>query len=90
MDTFVTKIVLDRGIQSKVVLSRCIDGALVIYAKNASRSLIPFFFLPVMTSYLQKAGTKLFEKNLEQYRPEDPLYEFYTDKRGKQRRRKVL
>ncbi|KAG1870738.1 hypothetical protein DFJ58DRAFT_764367 [Suillus subalutaceus] len=41
-----------------------------------------------MTSYLQKAGTKLFEKNLEQYRPEDPLYEFYTDKRGKQRRRK--
>lgn len=41
-----------------------------------------------MTSYLQKAGTKLFAKNLEQYRPEDPLYEFYTDKRGKQRRRK--
>ncbi|KAG2060749.1 hypothetical protein BDR06DRAFT_925688 [Suillus hirtellus] len=41
-----------------------------------------------MTSYLQKAGTKLFEKHLEQYRPEDPLYEFYTDKRGKQRRRK--
>ncbi|KAG2038984.1 hypothetical protein BDR03DRAFT_953310 [Suillus americanus] len=41
-----------------------------------------------MTSYLQKAGTRLFEKNLEQYRPEDPLYEFYTDNRGKQRRRK--
>ncbi|KAG2146092.1 uncharacterized protein EDB93DRAFT_1149610 [Suillus bovinus] len=41
-----------------------------------------------MTSYLQKAGTRLFEKNLEQYRPEDPLYEFYTDKHGKQRRRK--
>ncbi|KAG1729846.1 uncharacterized protein EDB91DRAFT_1059800 [Suillus paluster] len=41
-----------------------------------------------MTSYLQKAGVKLFEKNLEQYRPEDPLYESYTDSRGKQRRRK--
>ncbi|KAG2347862.1 hypothetical protein BDR05DRAFT_987233 [Suillus weaverae] len=41
-----------------------------------------------MTSYLQKAGTRLFEKNLEQYQPEDPLYEFYTDNRGKQRRRK--
>ncbi|KAG2364573.1 hypothetical protein BDR07DRAFT_1470815 [Suillus spraguei] len=41
-----------------------------------------------MTSYLEKAGRKLFEKNLEQYQPEDPLYEFYTDKRGKQRRRK--
>lgn len=42
-----------------------------------------------MTSYLQKAGTKLFEKHLEQYQPQDPLYEFYTDSRGKQRRRKV-
>jgi hypothetical protein len=42
-----------------------------------------------MTSYLQKAGTRLFEKNLEHYQPEDPLYEFYTDNRGKQRRRKV-
>jgi hypothetical protein len=50
--------------------------------------LIPFFFLPVMTSYLQNAGMRLFQKNLEQYKPEDPLYEFYTDKRGKQRRRK--
>ncbi|KAG0702829.1 hypothetical protein DFH29DRAFT_919959 [Suillus ampliporus] len=41
-----------------------------------------------MTSYLQNAGTKLFQKNLEQYKPEDPLYESYTDSRGKQRRRK--
>ncbi|KAG2153989.1 hypothetical protein DEU56DRAFT_772204 [Suillus clintonianus] len=41
-----------------------------------------------MTSYLQTAGTKLFKKNLEQYQPEDPLYEVYTDNRGKQRRRK--
>ncbi|OAX42722.1 hypothetical protein K503DRAFT_733140 [Rhizopogon vinicolor AM-OR11-026] len=41
-----------------------------------------------MTSYLQKAGTKLFEQHLEQYQPQDPLYESYTDNRGRQRRRK--
>jgi len=41
-----------------------------------------------MTSYLQKAGTKLFAEHLEQYQPQDPLYEVYTDNRGKQRRRK--
>ncbi|KAJ8594693.1 hypothetical protein M405DRAFT_760340 [Rhizopogon salebrosus TDB-379] len=41
-----------------------------------------------MTSYLQKAGTKLFAQHLEQYQPQDPLYESYTDNRGKQRRRK--
>jgi hypothetical protein len=37
----------------------------------------------------QKAGKRLFEKHLEQYAPQDPLYEFYTDDRGKQRRRQV-
>jgi len=35
-----------------------------------------------------KAGRKLFEKNLESYTPVDPLYETYTDSKGKQRRRK--
>ncbi|THH29423.1 hypothetical protein EUX98_g4753 [Antrodiella citrinella] len=35
-----------------------------------------------------KAGRKLFAKNLENYTPVDPLYETYTDKKGKQRRRK--
>jgi len=39
------------------------------------------------TSIGQKAGKRLFEKHLEQYAPQDPLYEFYTDDRGKQRRR---
>ncbi|KAH7884265.1 hypothetical protein F5I97DRAFT_1888111 [Phlebopus sp. FC_14] len=41
-----------------------------------------------MSTYLRKAGTKLFEKHLEQYAPPDPLYEFYTDGGGKQRRKK--
>lgn len=35
----------------------------------------------------KKAGKTLFENHLEQYAPQDPLYEFYTDDRGKQRRR---
>ncbi|KAF8177203.1 hypothetical protein BJ912DRAFT_1146625 [Pholiota molesta] len=41
-----------------------------------------------MNTVLNKAGKKLFEKNLEQYAPADPLYEYYTDARGKQKRRK--
>ncbi|KAJ7600432.1 hypothetical protein C8J56DRAFT_1156819 [Mycena floridula] len=43
-----------------------------------------------MTSLLESAGKKLFEKHLEQYAPADPLYETYTDKRGRQKRRKRL
>ncbi|KAK7690994.1 hypothetical protein QCA50_006097 [Cerrena zonata] len=34
------------------------------------------------------AGKKLFEKHIDQYTPADPLYETYTDKKGKERRRK--
>ncbi|KIJ60363.1 hypothetical protein HYDPIDRAFT_161048 [Hydnomerulius pinastri MD-312] len=41
-----------------------------------------------MSTYIQKVGAKLFEKHLEQYTPPDPLYEFYTDNRGRQRRKK--
>ncbi|KAF9007518.1 hypothetical protein BDQ17DRAFT_1398387 [Cyathus striatus] len=41
-----------------------------------------------MSAILGKAGKKLFAKNLEQYAPQDPLYETYTDKKGKQKRRK--
>jgi hypothetical protein len=37
----------------------------------------------------RKAGLKLFEKHLEQYTPADPLYEEYTDEKGKKKRRKV-
>jgi hypothetical protein len=43
-----------------------------------------------MTSKLaQKAGLKLFEKHIQAYTPVDPLYETYTDERGKTKRRKV-
>jgi len=36
----------------------------------------------------KKVGLKLFEKHLEQYTPADPLYEEYTDEKGKKKRRK--
>ncbi|KAG6852556.1 hypothetical protein C0991_010978 [Blastosporella zonata] len=42
-----------------------------------------------MSALLGKAGKKLFAKHLEQYRPEDPLYEFYTDSKGRKKRKKV-
>jgi hypothetical protein len=42
-----------------------------------------------MTAFLGKAGKRLFEKHLEQYSPQDPLYEFYTNDKGKKKRRKV-
>lgn len=42
-----------------------------------------------MTSDLAiKVGRKLFEKNVKQYTPVDPLYETYTDAKGRQKRRK--
>lgn len=41
------------------------------------------------SSLANKAARKIFAKNLENYTPVDPLYETYTDKKGKQRRRKV-
>lgn len=42
-----------------------------------------------MTALLGKAGKQLFERHLEKYAPADPLYEFYTNDKGKQKRRKV-
>lgn len=43
-----------------------------------------------MTStLLQKSGLKVFEQHMRQYEPADPVYETYTDKKGKQRRRRV-
>jgi hypothetical protein len=42
-----------------------------------------------MSSFVEATGKKLFAKHLEKYTPEDPLYEFYTNKHGKQKRRKV-
>ncbi|KAG5644645.1 hypothetical protein DXG03_008027 [Asterophora parasitica] len=41
-----------------------------------------------MSALLGKAGKQLFERHLEQYAPEDPLYETYTNSKGKQKRRK--
>ncbi|EIN04016.1 hypothetical protein PUNSTDRAFT_123065 [Punctularia strigosozonata HHB-11173 SS5] len=41
-----------------------------------------------METFARKAGLKVFEKHLEQYKPADPLYEYYTDKKGRQKRRK--
>ncbi|KAJ6591073.1 hypothetical protein DFH09DRAFT_1026063 [Mycena vulgaris] len=37
---------------------------------------------------LGKAGKALFEKHLQQYTPADPMYEEFTDARGKKRRRR--
>ncbi|THV01918.1 hypothetical protein K435DRAFT_654506 [Dendrothele bispora CBS 962.96] len=41
-----------------------------------------------MSSLLNKAGMALFERHLEQYAPADPMYETYTDNKGKQKRRR--
>ncbi|KAI0714262.1 hypothetical protein C8T65DRAFT_644462 [Cerioporus squamosus] len=41
-----------------------------------------------MNNLAVSAGRKLFERNLKDYEPQDPLYETYTDKKGRQRRRK--
>ena len=43
-----------------------------------------------MDAFLGKAGKRLFEQHLQQYAPADPLYETYTNERGKQKRRKVF
>ena len=37
----------------------------------------------------QRYGLKLFQQHIKQYEPEDPEYETYTDKKGRQRRRRV-
>ena len=44
---------------------------------------------PVMSAFIGKTGKKLFAQHLQKYAPEDPLYEFYTNDHGKQKRRKV-
>ncbi|KAF8589011.1 hypothetical protein K439DRAFT_1658158 [Ramaria rubella] len=42
-----------------------------------------------MTStFARKAGLSLFEKHMKNYEPADPLYETYTDKKGKLKKRK--
>ena len=43
-----------------------------------------------MSAYIQNVGVKLFRQHLEQYAPADPVYEYYNDAKGKQRRKKVI
>ena len=42
-----------------------------------------------MTSYAKKAALKVLDKHLVEYQPADPLYETYTNHKGRERRRKV-
>ncbi|KAF8344752.1 hypothetical protein F5887DRAFT_1201922 [Amanita rubescens] len=41
-----------------------------------------------MSYFLNKAGKNLFRKHIEQYVPPDPLYEYTTDNKGRQKRSK--
>ncbi|EIM90958.1 uncharacterized protein STEHIDRAFT_31968, partial [Stereum hirsutum FP-91666 SS1] len=40
------------------------------------------------SSLLNSAGKKLFEKHVSQYAPQDPMYEFYEDNKGRRKRRR--
>lgn len=42
-----------------------------------------------MNAIANKAAKRLVTQHARQYEPEDPFYEFWTDSKGKQRRRKV-
>ncbi|KAJ4479313.1 hypothetical protein J3R30DRAFT_3477487 [Lentinula aciculospora] len=48
----------------------------------------PFLLSTIMDHFLNSAGKKLFERHLQQYAPADPMYESYTDAKGKERRRR--
>lgn len=39
--------------------------------------------------FMMTVGKKLFEANMENYTPKDPLYEEYVDSKGKKKRRRV-
>ncbi|KAI0707392.1 hypothetical protein C8Q76DRAFT_749031 [Earliella scabrosa] len=41
-----------------------------------------------MASIARAASRKVFERNLQNYEPKDPLYETYVDSKGRERRRK--
>ncbi|KAH9838456.1 uncharacterized protein C8Q71DRAFT_751365 [Rhodofomes roseus] len=41
-----------------------------------------------MENFVLGRGRKLFAQHLKDYEPQDPLYETYTDSRGRQKRRK--
>jgi len=46
------------------------------------------YHISVIQNYLNTYYLALFEKHLEQYAPQDPLYEEYTNKKGKKKRRR--
>jgi hypothetical protein len=37
----------------------------------------------------KKAGLAVFAKHMDNYTPSDPYYEVYTDKKGREKRRRV-
>jgi len=37
----------------------------------------------------KKAGLAVFEKHMGNYKPADPYYEVYIDKKGREKRRRV-
>lgn len=51
--------------------------------------LLPSTSTTMASGLAKKAGLKVLEKHLESYTPQDPLYEEYTDEKGKKKRRKV-
>lgn len=42
-----------------------------------------------MDTFLLGRGKKLFAQQIQNFEPQDPLYETYTDSKGRQKRRKV-
>lgn len=54
-----------------------------------STILLPTPRARTMSAYMQQVGVKLFRQHLENYAPPDPVYEYYSDAKGKQRRKKV-
>ena len=42
-----------------------------------------------MSTLLNSAGRRLFARHVAQYAPQDPMYESYTDARGRSKRRRV-
>jgi hypothetical protein len=73
-----------------VVNSQSIPTLILCSSRSLSSSdTLEPLSLQTMESFAQKAGLKLFAKHLDQYKPADPLYETYTDKKGRTKRRKV-
>jgi hypothetical protein len=42
-----------------------------------------------MTSLATNAAKRLVSQHAKQFEPEDPFYEYWTDSKGKEKRRKV-